>query len=153
MKHLPSTLAFALIGGVLLAPAAVPADETPTERAIKYRQSAMTLVGANFKPMGAMLKGELEYDQAAFARHAADLAAVAGIDILRGFPTDSEGEGSDAKPDIWLDWGKFERGMQRLAEQTAKLAEVAAGADRAAIKEQFAATAKTCKGCHDAFKE
>lgn len=149
MQHVKTILAAA----ALAATAAAVADQTPTERAIEYRKAAMTLVGSNFKPMGAMLKGEIPYDQSAFERHAADLAAVAGIDILRGFPTDSDGQGSDAKPDIWLDWEKFEQGMQTFTREATALAEVAAKGDRGAIKEQFGATAKTCKGCHDAFKE
>ena len=153
MKQLPACLTAALVVGTLgVVPLAV-AEQTPAERAIEYRKAAMTLVGANFKPMGGMLKGEIPYDQDAFARHAADLAAVASIDILRGFPADSDGEGSKAKPDIWLDWDKFQRGMETFTRESAKLAEVAAGGDQGAIKAQFGATAKTCKGCHDAFKE
>jgi cytochrome c556 len=30
---------------------------------------------------------------------------------------------------------------------------VAAGGEEAAMKEQFGKTAKTCKGCHDDFKD
>jgi len=142
-----------LAATALVAATTVVAEQTPTERAIEYRKAAMTLVGSNFKPMGAMLKGEIPYDQAAFERHAADLAAVAGIDMLRGFPTDSDGQGSDAKPDIWLDWAKFEQGMETFTREATELAAVAAKGDRGAIKDQFGATAKTCKSCHDAFKE
>ena len=132
----------------------VLAEEPPKERAIKYRQSAMTLVGSNFKPMGDMLKGEIPYDREAFARYAADLGAVASIDILRGFPEDSEGEGSKAKGEIWLSWDTFSERLEAFKTETAKLAEVvAAGGDSGAIKQQFSATAKTCKNCHDDFKE
>ena len=153
MKQPTARLSATLVVGVLCAAPLVMAEQTPTERAIEYRQAAMTLVGANFKPLGGMLKGEIPFEQAAFARHAADLAAVASIDILRGFPADSDGEGSKAKPDIWLDWEKFRHGMETFTRESARLADVAAGGDRGAIKEQFGATAKTCKGCHDAFKE
>ncbi|MFM1891859.1 MAG: hypothetical protein RLZ44_936 [Pseudomonadota bacterium] len=136
-----------------LASATAVAEDDPTSRAIKYRQSVMTLVGANFKPMGAMLKGELPYDQAAFARHAADLAAVASVDILRGFPDDSEGDGSDAKGEIWLSWDDFRQKMEQFQAEAGKLGEVAAGGDRDAIQAQFGATGKTCKACHDDFKK
>jgi cytochrome c556 len=140
----------ALLG--LSAAPALAADDA-TSGAIKYRQALMTLVGANFKPMGAMLKGELPYDQEGFARHAADLGAVASLDILRGFPEDSEGDGSDAKGEIWLSWDDFTEKMQQFQSEAAKLAEVAAGGDRDAIKGQFGATGKTCKACHDDYKK
>ncbi len=145
-------LIFALGCGLAIPP--LQADEdSPVEAAIKYRQSAMKLVGANFKPMGAMLKGELPMDQAAFARFGKDLAAIAGIDILRGFPPDSEGADSKAKADIWLNWDDFRQQMEGFQAEAAKLGAVAAGGDPAAIKEQFGATGKTCKGCHDDYKE
>lgn len=137
-----------------IATPVLAADEpSPKEKAIKYRQAAMTVVGGNFKPMGAMVKGELPFDAAVFARHASDLAAVAGIDMLRAFPEDSEGEGSDAKGEIWLDWADFKAKMEAMQRETAALAKVAAGSDSGAIKEQFAKTAKTCKDCHKAYKQ
>jgi cytochrome c556 len=146
-KHLLTSLV-----ALSLAAPAMAAD-SPTERAIKYRQAAMTVVGSNFKPMGAMIKGEIPFDAAVFARHAEDLSAIAGVDILRGFPEDSEGKGSDAKPDIWLDWEDFKAKMEDMTRETAALAKVAAGSDKAAIKDQFGKTAKTCKACHKAYKE
>lgn len=146
------------ITGALLLGAAVSgpalADEpTPKEKAVKYRQAAMTLVGSNFKPMGAMIKGEIPYDAEAFARHASDLAAVSSIDILRGFPADSEGGKSEAKAEIWFEWDDFSAKMDDMKAEAAKLAEVATGGDKAAIKKQFGATGETCKACHKKFKE
>jgi cytochrome c556 len=146
-KTLISLLTTAVLAGPTMA------AESPTEKAIEYRQAVMTVVGANFKPMGAMIKGELPFDAAVFARHASDLAAVASVDILRGFPEDSEGEDSDAKPDIWLDWEDFKGKMDDMVRESAALAKVAAGNDKAAIKAQFGKTGKTCKACHKAYKE
>jgi cytochrome c556 len=141
-----------LLGAAVASP--VLADEpTAQEKAIKYRQAAMTLVGSNFKPMGAMIKGELPYDAEIFARHASDMAAVSGIDILRGFPEDSEGEGSEAKGEIWLEWEDFAAKMDDMKTEADKLAATAASGDKAAIKKQFAATGETCKSCHKKFKQ
>lgn len=142
-----------LMGLATLPVMAADDDDDPAKGAIKYRQSAMTLVGANFKPMGGMLKGELPYDQAAFAGFAKDLASVASLDLLRGFPADSEGEGSKAKGEIWLNWDDFKSKMEDFQTEAAKLGEVAAGGDMAAIKAQFGATGKTCKACHKEYKE
>lgn len=150
-KMLKTTVAL-LLGASFTFPA-MAANDDPKKQAIKYRQAVMTVVGANFKPMGAMMKGEIPFDAAVFARHAGDLAAITSVDILRGFPEDSEGKGSDAKPEIWLNWDDFKAKMEDMSRESAALAKVAAGSDTAAIKEQFGKTSKTCKACHKEYKE
>ena len=142
-----------LLALALATPVMAHDEDSPKHKAIKYRQSAMTLIGANFKPMGAMIKGEIPFDAAVMARHAKDLGAVASIDILRGFPQDSDGKGSKAKPEIWFEWDDFKAKLDDMQEATAKLAQVATGGDRDAIKAQFGKTAETCKACHKKFKE
>jgi cytochrome c556 len=128
-------------------------DTDPKKEAIEYRQSVMTIVGWNFRPMGAMVKGDRPFDAKAFAAHAKDLAAVASVDILPGFPEDSDGKGSKAKPEIWMKWDDFKEKLGNMQREVAKLGEVAAGGDEGAMKKQFGATAKTCKACHDDYKE
>ena len=148
-KLLPAMLALSLTTTAVLA-----ADhDDPKKGAIKYRKAVMTLVGANFKPMGAMMKGDIPFDAAVFARRAQDLAAVSHVDVLRGFPEDSEGDGSKAKGEIWLDWSDFKAKLGDMQKATTTLAQVAQGGDLAAIKEQFGITAKTCKSCHKQYKE
>ena len=146
-----------LIGGAALLLSttlvAQAQDADPKKEAVKYRQSVMKIVGWNFKPMGAMVKGERPFDAKAFAAHAKDLAAVSSVDILAGFPEDTDGPDSKAKAEIWLKWDDFKKKMSDMTRETAKLAEVAKGGDEAAMKKQFGETGKTCKGCHDDFKE
>jgi cytochrome c556 len=103
--------------------------------------------------MGAMVKGERPFDAKAFAAHAKDLAAVSSVSILAGFPEDTDGKGSKAKPEIWMKWDDFKDKMGVMQRELAKLNEVAAGGDQAAIKKQFGEAGKTCKGCHDDYKE
>jgi cytochrome c556 len=146
-----------LIGGAALLLSttlvAQAQDADPKKEAVKYRQSVMKIVGWNFKPMGAMVKGDRPFDAKAFAAHAKDLAAVSSVDILAGFPEDTDGPESKAKAEIWLKWDDFKEKMGAMQREVAKLGEVAAGGDEGAIKKQFGAAAKTCKGCHDYYKE
>lgn len=122
------------------------------ERAVEYRQGIMNVYAYNVTAMGDMVKGEIDFDAAAFVRHAKDLAAAAQLDVLAGFPEDSINDESDANDTVWLDWDKFQAKHRALQEQSAKLAELTAGGEESAMKEQFGKTAKTCKGCHDDFK-
>lgn len=128
-------------------------DESPRAKAVEYRQAAMTLIGGNFKPMGAMVKGEIPFDAAAFKARAEDLAAVSHIDILRAFIPDSDGGDSKAKAEIWFDWDDFKDKFAHMQKETAALAKVAGGGDRDAIKAQFTETAKACKSCHKKYKD
>jgi cytochrome c556 len=128
-------------------------DADPKKEAVEYRQSVMKIVGWNFKPMGAMVKGDQPFDAKAFATRARDLAAVASVDVLAGFPEDSDGSGSKAKPEIWMRWDDFKDKMGNMQRELAKLGEVAAGGDAEAMKKQFGVAGKTCKACHDDYKE
>lgn len=122
------------------------------EKAVEYRHGIMNVYAYNLTSMRDMVKGKTEFDSTAFTRHARDLAAAAGLDLLAGFPEDSLNDESDASDTIWLDWEQFQKNYQALQEQSAKLAEAASKGDGAAITEQFGVTARTCKACHDDFK-
>jgi cytochrome c556 len=126
------------------------AEENP---AIAYRESLMTLVGANFGPMVAMLKGEIPWDDARMAGYGKDLKAVVGLDIMRGFPPGSAEGDTEAKPGIWENPEDFKEKLEAMQMQATKLGELAAGGDRTATGDQIAATGKTCKACHDEYKK
>ena len=127
--------------------------EGDAERAIEYRQSVMTVFGWNMKPMGAMIKGAVPFDQAAFAKHAKDLDAAAHLDLLAGFPEDSEGDDSDARADIWLNFDDFKQKYADLQTAVGSLHKAAEGNDQAAIKDAFGGVGKACKACHKAYKD
>ena len=146
----------ALLTGILSAGLLAPAtahEQTSAEAAIDYRSAVMTVFRWNIKPMGAMMKGEIPWDGPVFARHAKDLAAAASVDLMSGFPEESEEGETDAKPEVWMDWEDFQAKFKDLQEQSAKLAEVAATGGRGVVGEPFKATADTCKACHKKFKE
>ena len=71
------TAALLLVTLSTLAVAHEEEEEEGHSKAIDYRNSVMTVLKWNIGPMGKMVKGEMPYDEAAFARHAKDLAAVA----------------------------------------------------------------------------
>jgi len=135
---------------LVLCSTCVQADDV--EKAVDYRQGLMNVYAHNVTAMGNMVKGKTAFDAAAFARYAEELAAAARLDLLAGFPEDSINDESDAGDTIWLDWDKFQKKYEALKTQSATLSKVAADGDKAAMKKQFGKTAKTCKGCHDDFK-
>ncbi|HVY04376.1 MAG TPA: cytochrome c [Burkholderiales bacterium] len=125
--------------------------DTKPEEAIKYRKGVYAVIGWNFRPMAGMVKGEIPYDAAAFARHAEIVAYMSKLP-LEGFVAGSESGDTKAKPEIWLDMDDFKAKMEKMQAETARLAEVAKGGDLGAIKAQFGETGKACKACHDKYR-
>jgi cytochrome c556 len=147
-------MTFASISLTLLAGiASQPLYAGELERALEYRQGVMNVLGWNMKSMSDMMKGKKPYDKDAFARHADDLAQAASLDIAAGFPEDSDEGETDARADIWLDFDDFEKKLESLREASQNLSEVAKAGDKAANGQALGKTGKTCKGCHDSYKD
>jgi cytochrome c556 len=136
-----------LCAAAVATPIATRADDV-----IEYRQGVMTVFSWNLSAMGSMVKGETPFDPAAFKGYATDLATAASLNVLKGFPEDSLSDDSDAKEDIWLNWADFEARYKALKEAAAKLSEVAATGEEAAMRAQFKEAASACKACHRDFK-
>ena len=153
MQAKPFILSALLLGGVAGSTAALA--EGGHSKAIDYRNSVMNVLKWNMGAMGAVLKGKQPYDQQQFKRYAQDLASAAHLDLLSGFPEGSdEGEDTSARMDIWMNWEDFEAKFADLKKASQELAQTAAGSGGLeAIGPKFGAVGKTCKGCHDAFKD
>jgi cytochrome c556 len=140
----------ALLVAVAVGAGASAWAQMKPEDAIKYRQSAMFLVGQNFGPLAAMAQGKMPYDKDAAIKYAEIVAFVSKLP-LRGFQpgTDMGGE-TKAKPEIWENMDDFKAKLEKMQQETAKLPEVAG--DFNALKAQVGETGKACKACHDKYK-
>ena len=134
----------------LAAPAS--AQFAKPEDAIKYRQGAFTVMGAHFSRIGAMVNGKVPYDAKAAADNAAVVAEMAKLPWAGFGPGTDKGGNTKAKPEIWTEQVKFKEGGDKLMAESAKLATAAKAGNLDALKTAFAATADTCKSCHDAFR-
>jgi cytochrome c556 len=139
------------LGLLTVAQAAGPKPED----AVKYRQSVYNIIGWNFKPIGAMVKGEVPFDAAAVARHAQYVEMMSKA-APEGF---AKGTGPDvvkdteAKPEIWTKASEFDSKMKDFQQEATKLADASKSGDEKAIKAQFGKTAETCKACHKEFRK
>ena len=137
-------VASTVITGVALAQFAKP------EAAIKYRQSALTIMGTHFARIGAVAKGEVPYNKDEVIKNAAIVNAMASLP-WQGFGPGTEVGG--ALPVIWSEGDKFKSSQEKLIAAAAGLNSAAQSGDIEAIKKATAATGATCKGCHDDFKK
>jgi cytochrome c556 len=135
---------------LLFTGSTVMADDV--ERAVEYRQGVMNVFSWNMKAMGGMMKGEVPFDQKVFATHAGDLAAASTLNLLPGFPEDSESDESDALPEIWMEFDDFEKKYQNLGRATKALSENSLSDDKAALGQALKEVGKACKACHKKYK-
>ena len=134
----------------LAAPAS--AQFAKPEDAIKYRQSALTVLGTHFGRVGAMANGRIPFDAKVAADNAELVAGMAKLPWAGFAPGTDKGGNTKAKPEIWTEQAKFKESNDKLVAESAKLAVAAKTGNLDALKTAFAATADTCKACHDSFR-
>lgn len=152
MKFASASLCFAASAMLTCAVCTAHGVQPKPEDVIHYRQSAMTLIGWNFGPLSAMVKGKLAWDAKEFALHAERVAALAPM-VHEGFTKGSDkGAETDAKPEIWANPEDFQSKLNDLVNESKTLSDVAKGGDEAKMKDQFKKLGGACKGCHDKYK-
>jgi len=135
---------------ILIAASPASAQFQKPEDAIKYRQSAFSLIGTHFGRIGAVVKGEVPYNKDDVAKNAAV------IETLSTLPRQAFGagtEGGKAQPGIWTDSSKFKMGSEKMKTAIAELNQAAQSGNLENVKKAFSAAGQTCKACHDDFKK
>jgi cytochrome c556 len=146
--------AFVLAASVAALSTPALAQFAKPEDAIKYRQSALTVMAAHFGRLGAMANGKIPFD----AKQAAENAAI--VENLSKLPWAAFGEGTDkggsththALPEVWKEPAKFKEASDKLVAEAAKLNAAAKVGTLDSLKAAFGNAAGACKGCHDSFK-
>ena len=141
-----ATLAALTLGTAL--PAA--AQFAKPEDAIKYRQSALRVMGTHFGRIGAMVNGRVPFDAAA-AQQNAEIATMMSTLPWQGFGAGTEG--GKAKPEIWKESAKFKELNEDMGKKMIALNAAAKTGNLDNIKTAFGATGASCKACHDAYQE
>ena len=142
--------ATAVMGLACALPAA--AQFQKPEDAIKYRQSAFTVMATHFGRIGAMAQGRVPFD----AKMAAENAVI--VSDMAKLPFTAFGDGTDkgmpnrAKPEIWKDAAKFKAASDKMVAEVAKLDAAAKSGNLDAIKAAAGGVGGSCKACHDDFR-
>lgn len=131
-------------------------DAADGKGAIEQRRALMKSISKDFKPIKAFVKSG-KGTAADVEKQAKAINASTGK-VLALFPKGTgRGDFSDketrALPAIWKDWAGFEKANKALADESAKLASIAAGGDKDAIAKQVGVMGKVgCGGCHKPFR-
>ena len=135
---------------VVSAPAA--AQFKNAKHVVEYRQGAFKLMGVHFGSIGAMVNGKKPFDAAQAAFDANVVKTVSALPWA-AFGDETESIKSDARAEIWLEKEDFLARSKKMQTATAGLLEAAKTGDQAKLKVAFGETARSCKACHDAYKQ
>ena len=132
------------------------AAQDPNEKAIKARQGEMQLRAFNAGPLFGMAKGQVDYDAALAGKLAGNLKLLLDLDNGRAWAGGSHNEAYPGKttalPKIWDTYPEISEYGKKYKEAVTQLAAVAGnGVD--ALKPAVGELGKSCKGCHDEFRE
>lgn len=118
---------------------------------VEYRQTVMSIIGANMGAMGDIMKNGLVLP-GHVAVHAGQMAAMAKL-IAPAFENNVATEATDSKPKIWQEWSEFEKAIQKFERAAGELQSAADGTDKAALGPAMKALGKSCGGCHKMFRK
>jgi len=135
------------------------AADGPFTKEIKARQGLMQVAAFNIGVLAAMAKGKRDYDAkiADTAARSVHMAAMIDDSALL-WPQGSDLTNKDlsiktaAKIEAWTTFPKVTEKHKTWLEASAELAKVA-GSGLDALKPAVGAVGKSCKGCHDDFRQ
>lgn len=149
----PRILAFLAAAAAALA-FSVPASAQfqKPEDAIKYRQSALFIMGTHFGRIGAMVQGKVPYDPKAALENAEIVEAMVHLPWLGFVPGSDKGAPTRAKPEVWSQQVKFKEHQEKLFPAVQQLTAAAKTENLDNLKTAFGNAAQACKSCHDEFR-
>ena len=155
MKQNSTSLILAATLALVFAGTAIAQQAPKPENLIKWRQSAFQVVAWN----SGRIKSSLDsgYNKEQVLKAATAIAAIANSGLGSLFPAGTEtGKGwhdTTVKPELFANTAKFaELGGEFGKESNELVRLVSSGADAGAVKDQFGKLQKTCKSCHDEFR-
>jgi cytochrome c556 len=143
--------AAAVIAGLVTALPAAAQFQKP-EDAIKYRQSAFTVMANHLGRVGAMAQGRVPFDAKVAAENTAIVVAMSTLPFTAFGPNTDMGLPHRAKPEIWRESAKFKAAADKMAEEVKKLDAAARAGNLDAVKAAVGAVGGSCKACHDDFR-
>jgi cytochrome c556 len=139
----------ALIGmvGVAYAQFAKPGE------AIRYRQAVMTLMGAHFGRIAAVVQGKAPYTKPDVIHNAELIATLAKLP-WDAFLTPGSAHGkTHMRPDVLREKAAFKAQAAKAELEADKLVQASRTGSLDALKSQFGAMAQSCKACHEKFRK
>lgn len=150
MKFRHVALTLCAVATAAAAPAYAQQAPKPEDQ-IRYRQSIMNVIGRQFGMLAAMAKGEVPYNKEAAVKAAGLVETLSSLPAPLFGPGLDKGAPTKASQKIWSEPDKFKAALEKMQGEVKKLP--GAAGDPAALKTVAGDVGKTCKGCHDDYRE
>lgn len=135
-----------------LLPLLATAQFSKTEDEIRYRQSALFVMGEHFYGrIGPMANDKIPFDAARVRESAAIVRSMSTLPFAAFSPDSAKGN-TKALPEIWKEQGKFTKAKDQMLATIPNLVAAADAGDKAKLKAASTETAAACKNCHDDFR-
>ncbi|MET1414132.1 cytochrome c [Roseibium sp. HPY-6] len=154
MKH-ELKLICSLVFAVTVSGTTATAQDT-FDNAIKARKSVMALYAWNLGQLGAMAKGEADYNAEAATTAAENIRILATMNNGAAWPQGSDSTAlpgkTRAKVEAWTTYPESAELNKSLATAAIAMAEVA-GNGLENVQANIGAIGSACSACHDKFRE
>ncbi len=152
--HKITKICLTIVGLSLMVPAFAAKD--PNLEIIKARQSIMQLRIFNAGPLFAMAKGKIDYNAELASTLSNNLLLMTKMNNGRAWAKGTDNVAYKGKtaalPEIWSTYPKVAEKGKAYVKAVTELAAVAGnGVD--ALRSKVGPLGKSCKGCHDDFRE
>lgn len=144
-----------IIFAAALAVSPMIAFADAAEDAIEGRQGFFTMLSINMGTLSGMARGQIDYDEAAAVRAAANIEALTGYDLPSLFiegTSNADTDDTAALPAIWQNSEDFATKFAGLRDAAAGASEAVAGgqANVGPVVQQLGGA---CKACHDNYRQ
>ncbi|MFO1218864.1 MAG: cytochrome c [Burkholderiaceae bacterium] len=122
------------------------------EDAIKYRQSAFTVMANHLGRVSAMAQGRAPFDAKAAADNAAIVVTMSKLPFAAFVEGSDKGAPTRAKPEVWKDSAKVKDLAEKMQAEAVKFEAAAKSGNLDSIKAAVGDLGKACKACHDDYR-
>lgn len=151
MSKLPALVVSLIVSTVFLAACSDGPKDTHPQQLLTKRIAIFKKMTKTLEPLGLVARGRQDYVKSEFVDGAQALKDLSSQPWVY-FTADGNYPPTRAKPEVWSKPDAFKQAQSKYLASVDKLVEVSASADMAAIAPAVDAVQKSCKSCHDQFR-
>lgn len=141
----------AVMAALLLTACGNEAKDTHPDQLVSKRRAIFKQFTRTLEPMGLVARDRKDYNPREFNINALELQKLS-TQPWAHFTPDSNYPPTHAKPEVWQKAAEFKTAQDDYLALVAKLVQAAQGSDLDVIKASVNAVQKSCKTCHNQFR-
>jgi len=140
-----------IASALLLGACSDDAKDTHPQQLVSKRQAIFKKMTKTLEPMGLVARERKDYNKGEFQAEALALQELSSQPWPL-FAPDGNYPPTRAKPSVWQSPAEFKKAQDSYLATVEQLVKVSASADMGAIRQAVNEVEKSCKSCHDQFR-